>query len=315
MFDAPLAPSELAAEILDGLRHRPRQLPPKLFYDEEGVRLFGEITGLPEYYLTRTELALLDAQAETIARGIRPGSVLVEYGASEEGKALRLLRAARDRIQAYVPIDVAEPALEAMRARLARALPALQVHPVAADFLRPLCLPPAVEGLSRLGFFPGSTIGNLEPEAAAGFLRHARRTLGPGAAMLLGADLCRDPAVLIPAYDDAAGVTAAFNLNLLRRLNREFGADFDLAAFRHEARWNAAASRIEMHLRSMRAQTVRILGERIPLEEGETIHTENSHKYDLPALGALAERGGWSVRGGWNDPAGRFALLRLEADA
>lgn len=310
-FDRSVA--ELA---LAGLRPPQKTLPPKLFYDAEGCRLFYRITELPEYYLTRTERALLDDIAADVLRQVSQRSVLVEYGASDEAKALTLLRPGQaGPLQAYVPVDVAAPELEALRVRLRRQLPWLAVHPVARDFMQPIALPASVAGLARLGFFPGSTIGNLDPAGAIGFLRSARRTLGGGARFLVGADLRKDPAVLLPAYDDPAGVTAAFNMNLLVRLNREAAAEFDLARFEHRTVWNDADSRIEMHLVSRCEQTVRVAGEAICFRAGETIHTENSYKHTPEAFLELAQAAGWGCREIWTDPKQWFALYLLEPRA
>ena len=312
--DSGFVPSSggVASVALAGLLAPRKTLPPKLFYDEEGCRLFYRITEVPEYYLTRTERRLLEQVAPLAAASLPAGAVLVEYGASDEEKAGTLLRSRR--FSAYVPIDVATPALQRMRARLAVAYPALMVLPVTADFLQPVALPPLPQGGQRLGFFPGSTIGNLEPADATLFLDRARRALGPGARFLLGVDLRKDAAVLIPAYDDAAGVTAAFNLNLLVRLNREAGADFDLDGFRHQAVWNDTEGRIEMHLVSRHAQSVRIGPHTIAFEAGETIHTENSYKYTLAGIAAIAEQSGWRLEALWTDPAAMFALILLRSD-
>ncbi len=307
----------IAGMALRGLLGQPKTLPAMLFYDEEGCRLFYRITDLPEYYLTRTELALLREAAPLVAAAIAGTAALIEYGASDEAKAAALLDQTDPRgapaFAAYVPIDVAEPALLAMAARLADARPKLRVCPVVGDFLRPVALPPALERLDRLGFFPGSTIGNLDPAQARLFLAQARRTLGTGARMLVGVDLRKDAARLIPAYDDAAGVTAAFNLNLLTRLNREAGADFDLDGFSHRAVWNADEGRIEMHLVSRRAQAAHIDGHTIRFRTGETIHTENSYKHTPDGFRALAAAAGWRAERMWTDPARLFSLHLLGA--
>jgi len=315
---SPPLRGEVVSAALAGLLAPRKTLPAKLFYDEEGCRLFYQITELPEYYLTRTERGLLEEVAPQVASRPRIGSVLVEYGASDEEKAGYLLRS-RDRtggrvFHTYVPIDVAAPALHRMQARLGHRYPDLAVHPLVADFLQPVELPPVPPEARRLGFFPGSTIGNLEPEDATLFLTRARLALGPEAHFLLGADLRKDPAVLIPAYDDTAGVTAAFNLNLLARLNREAGADFDLTSFAHRAVWNETESRIEMHLVSRREQIVHIGGTRIRFAPGETIHTENSYKHTLANMMALAERAGWRLREKWTDPAELFAIFLFGSD-
>ncbi len=307
MPDGSQAASPLVQEILAGLRQPQKTLPARLFYDAEGCRLFGEITRLPEYYVTRTELALLARVAPELPR--RPGCALVEYGASDEGKAMALIDAVG--ASAYVPIDIAPSALQDMAARLAQSQPSLSVHPVAADFLGPLALPAAVQGRPVFGFFPGSTIGNLDPAAATAFLRQAADTLGPGALFLVGVDLRKSPDILLPAYDDAQGVTAAFNRNLLTHVNRIAGTDFDVASFTHGAVWNEAAGRIEMHLRSARAQTVHLAGAVIAFAPGETIHTENSYKHTVEGFTALAAAAGWDSRRIWMDDAQLFSLHLL----
>ena len=301
---------------LSGLSRSRKTLPAKLFYDEEGCRLFYRITELPEYYLTRTERALLPEVASQVLSSLPSGSVLVEYGASDEGKAEFLLsQGPPDRagaIAAYVPIDVAMPELLRMRERLASSHPRLAVHPIAGDFMDPVKLPGAVADMPRLGFFPGSTIGNLDPGEASRFLALARGTLGMRSRFLVGADLHKDPSVLLPAYDDAAGVTAAFNLNLLVRLNREAGAEFDVEAFTHRAVWNDDESRIEMHLVSRKDQAVRVAGQQIHFARGETIHTENSYKHTPERFTAIAGNAGWHCRAMWADPGRLFALYLLE---
>ncbi len=304
---------------LSGLSRPQKTLPAKLFYDEEGCRLFYRITELPEYYLTRTERALLPEIAPQVLESVPSGSVLVEYGASDEGKAEFLLRQdgpdAAAAIAAYVPIDVAMPALLRMRARLALSHPRLAVYPIAVDFMDPVKLPNSVADMPRLGFFPGSTIGNLDPAEASQFLALARSTLGMRSRFLVGADLHKDPSILLPAYDDAAGVTAAFNRNILARLNREAGAEFDVEAFTHRAVWNDAESRIEMHLVSRRDQTVRIAGQQIHFARGETIHTENSYKHTPERFAAITGNAGWHCRTTWTDPDRLFALYLLEPRA
>ena len=300
---------------LSGLSRPQKMLPAKLFYDEEGCRLFYRITELPEYYLTRTERRLLPQIAPLAVAGLPPGAALVEYGASDEAKAKDLLdqrnAAGQPAVRAYVPIDVALPALDRMRVRLARSHPWLDVYPIAADFMQPLVLPAAVTGLPRVGFFPGSTIGNLDPLEATQFLLRARATLGDGAHFLVGADLRKDPAILLPAYDDAAGVTAQFNRNLLIRLNREAGADFAVSAFDHRAVWNDQESRIEMYLVSRHRQTAHIAGRAVQFAAGETIHTENSYKYTAERFTEIAARAGWRARHTWTDPERLFALYLL----
>jgi dimethylhistidine N-methyltransferase len=277
------------------------------------VALFEEITRLPEYYVTRTERALLAQVAPEIAALAAPGSVLVVYGASDEGKAAMLLDAADGRFAAYLPIDVAREALEAMARRLRASRPGLRVYPYCGDFLRRIMLPDSVAGMPRFGFFPGSTIGNLDLAEARAFLGEVAATLGGGAWLVVGVDLRKDPSILVPAYDDAAGVTARFNLNLLHRLNRELGADFDVDAFRHRAVWNAVEGRIEMHLVSQRAQVARVAGTEIRFAAGETIHTENSYKHSVAGFAELAEGAGWRARRVWTDATGLFSIHALQA--
>ncbi len=313
--------ADVAHAALAGLLAPRKTLPPSLFYDEEGCRLFYEITRLPEYYLTRTEFRLLAMAAPAVAAmlpagGAPLGSTLVEYGASDEAKADMLLRQTTAPgapvFTSYVPIDVAAPALTAMRERLKTRYPTLAVLPLIADFMRPIALPSGVTSTRILGFFPGSTIGNLEPEAAAAFLFRARRTLGSGARLLLGFDTNRDPARLIPAYDDSQDVTAAFNRNLLVRLNREAAARFVPESFAHRAVWNAEESRIEMHLVSLSAQTIDVAGRPVAFARGESIHTENSYKYAPDRMRAMAQEAGWSEVKGWTDEEGLFAVWLLQ---
>lgn len=309
MFDASGYSERVAAEALAGLSTVRKTLPAKLLYDAEGCRLFGEITRLPEYYVTRTERSML---AE-IAPGLPlPGEfALVEYGASDEAKAAILLNALP--VAAYVPIDVAGAALELLRARLAISHAGLDVHPIEADFLQPLTLPASIQHLTRVGFFPGSTIGNLDPIAARVFLQQVKTTLGDDALLLIGVDLRKDTAVLLPAYDDRQGITAAFNRNLLVRLNREARADFDIDAFLHRAIWNEASGRIEMHLESQRAQSATVAGTVISFAAGETIHTENSYKHTVDGFRALAQSAGWRTLQTWTDPDDLFSLHLLSA--
>ena len=290
------ADGDLVAEIVRGLSGARKTLPPKLFYDAEGCRLFGLITALPEYYPTRTEMALLEAHAGTLAAPAGPvdgDAVLVEFGASDERKAEFML--ATGRFGAYVPIDIAEEALDALQARLAAARPTLVVRPVRADFTQALKLPATGRG-RRLGFFPGSTIGNMNPDEAVRFLASARDALaGPDgdALLVIGTDLRKSADRLRAAYDDAAGVTAAFNRNMLAHVNRIAGGDIDPASFDHRAVWNEAESRIEMHLVSRSDHTCRLAGRRIRFGAGETIHTENSYKHTEAGFLALAARAGW----------------------
>ncbi len=302
----------LLADALAGLSAPRKTLPCKWLYDAEGARLFEAITRQPEYYPTRTEIGILREQAPAVAAAVGPGATVVEFGPGDGEKAALLLSSLREPA-AHVPVDIAPEWLEAAAARVSEAVPGLPVVPVAADFTRGFGLPAGVPQGRRLGFFPGSTIGNFEPTDAADLLRRFRTALGPGARLLLGADLVKDPAVLEAAYDDAAGVTAAFNLNLLHRLNRDLGAEFDVSAFRHRAVWNAEEERVEMHLEATRAQRARLGGKEIRFRAGETIHTENSHKYRPERLEALAGAAGWDARAMWTDPGRLFSVWLLEA--
>lgn len=310
------AAGDAADAALAGLLQPRKTLPAKLFYDEAGCRLFARITELPEYYLTRTERSLLETVAPQVAAMLRRPVTLVEYGASDEAKATFILQtrdaAGEPIVRNYVPIDVAAPALEQMRLRLRTKAPWLRVYPLATDFMTAIALPPELSEGCCLGFFPGSTIGNLDPAEARRFLRQARQMLGADSRFVVGVDLRKDPAVLLPAYNDAAGVTAEFNRNLLVRLNREAAADFDPMAFEHRAIWNDAESRIEMHLVSRRSQSVRIAGRIIHFAAGETIHTENSYKYAPEFFAALAESAGWHSTQLWTDTARLYSLHLLE---
>ncbi|GAA0638265.1 ergothioneine biosynthesis protein EgtB [Brevundimonas lenta] len=299
------------SDLLAGLKASPKNASPKWFYDAEGSRLFEEITRLPEYYPTRQEAALLREVAPDWARRFGD-AVLVEFGSGASEKTRIVLDAAPD-LAGYVPIDISPAALDAAAARIDEAYPRLAVTPVVGDFLHLNALPPEVAAGRRVGFFPGSTIGNLSPDEAVAFLKGARELLGEGALFVLGVDLVKAPSVLIAAYDDARGVTAAFNRNLLVRANRELGADFDLGAFRHRAVWNAGASRMEMHLEAGRDMTVRIGDERIAFARGETIHTENSRKFTEASVRDLAAAAGWRVADFRSGPAPSVALALLEA--
>jgi L-histidine Nalpha-methyltransferase len=301
--------SEFARDVIAGLSATPKWLWAKYFYDDHGSELFEQITALPEYYPTRTELGILTACAAEIARFIPAGAALVEFGSGSTVKARIVLRAAA--VAAYVPVDISAGFLNSEAARLKRDLPHLRTLPVAADFTRPFDLPEAIRSRPRVGFFPGSTIGNFEPAQAAEFLRHAARLLGAGARLIVGVDLIKDERVLHAAYNDAAGVTAAFNLNLLRRINRELGADFDLDRFHHKAFYNYAQHRIEMHLESRATQNVLVRDRVIAFSPGETIHTESSYKYTVESFQGLAAEAGWSAAAVWTDSQRYFSLHAL----
>ena len=291
-------------DVVAGLSLPQKALPPKYFYDAKGSKLFERICRLPEYYLTRAELSLTRKNIASIARFAGSGCELLEYGSGESLKTRLLIRALRPK--AYLPVDISADALERAAKRLSREFPRLRIVPILGDFSRPLDLPPAKA--PRTAYFPGSTIGNLTPEEAHAFLARGR---AHASRMLIGTDLKKDANVLHAAYNDSRGVTAAFNLNLLERINRELRADFDLRCFAHYAFYNAPLGRIEMHLVSLRAQKVRIGGHRFAFERGESIHTENSCKYSVEDFRALAANAGFRWRRCWSDRGGLFALHAL----
>lgn len=297
--------------VLQGLSRRPRAIPCKYLYDAEGSDLFDRITELDEYYPTRTEIALLEQAGPDIADRVGPGARVVEFGCGSMRKT-RLLLAALNQPAAYVAIDVArEPLLLGAR-RLSALYPDMAVVPLVADFTRPLALPPdQAEGGPVLGFFPGSTIGNMHPTEARTFLRRAGRVVGPGGRLLVGVDLIKDAALLDAAYDDAQGVTAAFIRNLLHRANRELAADFDVAGFDHRAWWNAREGRVEIHLVAARRQQVEIDGHRFAFRRGDVIHVEDCYKYSVEQFRWLARLGGFEPEAVWTDAARLFSLHLL----
>lgn len=304
--------AEFRDAVLDGLSRTPRAIPAKFLYDARGSELFDAICELPEYYLTRTETGILQSCTPELARLAGPGCALVEFGSGSSVKT-RLLLDAMPGLAAYVPIDISRQHLDATAARLRRDYPKLRVEPVRADYMALDTLPADLNGAPRLGFFPGSTIGNLEPQDATAFLRRARRLLGDRGAMVLGIDLRKDPRRLHEAYNDSAGVTAAFTLNLLRRMNRELGGTFDLAGFAHEAFYDPMEGRIEIYFRSLRPQTVTVAGRMFAFVEGERVHTEYSYKYDDAGIAALARSAGFTIDRTWTDPDHLFAVVYLEA--
>ncbi|MBB4658864.1 L-histidine N(alpha)-methyltransferase [Parvularcula dongshanensis] len=298
-------------EVLAGLARAQKTLSPKWLYDDRGCVLFEDITSLDAYYPTRTEAAIFDAALPEVGERL-PGAAVAEFGSGASVKSVRLIEAVDPVL--YVPIDIAEDFMSEAAESLRAKFPKLEVLPVAADFTEPAALPEAFLGAEpRLGFFPGSTIGNFDAGGAEAFLRRSRETLGPGAFFLVSADLVKSEDVLVRAYDDEEGVTAAFNLNLLTRMNRELAAGFDPQHFRHEARWNGDASRIEMHLVSALPQTVTVAGERFDFAEGESIHTENSHKYTQDGFAALADRAGWRTERIWTDERDWFGVFLLRS--
>jgi len=310
----PIEPAnEFAADVIAGLTAKPKFLPPKYFYDLTGSSLFDRITELPEYYPTRSELGLLNKHAPEIASLFPPASALIEFGSGSSRKARIVLRAAAS-IEAYVPVDISGDFLREDAARLRRDFPHLAIIPVVADFTAMTALPAEIAAKPRSGFFPGSTIGNFEPHEVCAFLRRAGGMLGAGAVLVVGVDLEKSPDILYRAYNDAEGVTAKFNLNLLARINREIGANFDLAAFEHHAFYNTERHRIEMHLASTKRQKVRIGDTTVEFRAGETIHTENSYKYSIESFQAMALGSGWSPLEAWTDGLFSVHALRMSQD-
>jgi len=305
------ANSAFLADVLAGLALPQKAVPARWFYDEAGSLLFEKITDLPEYYPTRTERAILADHGADFARLIAPGRAVVEFGSGSSTKTPLLLEAIAP--SAYVPLDISGDFLRSSAAQLQRRFPDLPVWPVEADFTAPVTLPAQAAELPKIGFFPGSTIGNMVPAQALDLLRSMRSTLGAGSQLLIGMDLIKNPAVLVAAYDDAAGITGRFNLNLAARINRELGGTLPLDALRHEARWNDAAARIEMHLVAQEAVRFEVAGHPFAMAAGESIHTENSHKYDSRSQNLLLSAGGWTVLERWTDPAEQFSLLLAEA--
>jgi L-histidine N-alpha-methyltransferase len=306
------AASETFAEhVTHGLGDAQKWLSAKYFYDAAGSDLFEEITALAEYYPTRTELGILESRAAEMSAYIPLAAALVEFGTGSTRKA-RILIDAAPQIAAYVPVDISGDFLNEQATELRKHVWNIAILPVVADFTRDFDLPPQIRNRPRVGFFPGSTIGNFEPEDAAEFLRQAGRILGPGATMIVGVDRIKDKAVLDAAYDDAAGVTAKFNLNILARMNRELGGNFDLSAFRHRAFYNEAEHRIEMHLESLKDQSVTVAGRTFAFAKGETIHTENSYKYTVESFRELAQSAGWRPLATWTDERDYFAVHALK---
>lgn len=300
-----------AKDVIAGLAQQPKRLPPKYFYDETGSKLFEQITRLPEYYPTRTELRILRGRGAEIAATVPKNAALVEFGAGATTKVRLLLQSCT--FGAYVPVDISGDFLNGQADALRKDFPDLAVYPVTADFTTPFELPPEVRDMPKVGFFPGSTIGNFDPHEACAFLRSARAILGDGATLIVGVDLEKDERVLHDAYNDTAGVTAKFNLNVLVRINRDLGGNFDLSSFKHRAIYNRDRHRIEMHLISRKTQTVRLLGNTFSFRTGETIHTESSYKYSVERFTALARGSGWTSRAVWTDPDGMFSVHALVA--
>jgi dimethylhistidine N-methyltransferase len=298
-------------DVLAGLASTIPSIPARWLYDQRGSELFDAITRLPEYYPTATETALLHSLQNELRSAIPKGVAVVEFGAGSQTKTPVLLESIEP--AAYVPVDISGDYLEQAALHIDRRFPDLPVIPVTADFARPFALPPGISRLPKLGFFPGSTIGNFVPRSATDLLRQFRELLGTGALLLIGMDRVKPVERLIGAYDDAQGVTAEFNLNLLHRINRELGADIPVAAFRHEARWNDILSRIEMHLVAERDLTFQIAARQFSFLQGSSIHTENSHKYGRRGARLLLLAGGWTPTREWFDDAGDFSVILAEA--
>ena len=309
--DAEGVDTAFREDVLAGLAQRHKAIPARWFYDETGSQLFEDITQLPEYYPTRAEAEILERHGADFATVIGPGRAVIEFGSGSSTKTPLLLRAVHP--AAYVPIDISGEFLRQSAAALSASFPGLPVYPLEADFTKPVALPPPVADLPKLGFFSGSTIGNLVPPSAVDLLRSMRRTLGEGTMLLIGMDRLKDPATLLAAYDDPAGVTAAFNLNLIDRINRELDGTMPRGNFVHRARWNDPLGRIEMHLEAQREVHFTVAGQPFAMAAGETIHTENSHKYDLRSAAMLLLAAGWTPRAWHTDSARQYYVALAEA--
>ena len=306
-----LADPQFRADVLDGLARRPRAIPARWFYDRRGSELFEAITDLPEYYPTRTERSILETACPEVAVIAGTGRAVVEFGSGSSTKTPILLDAVAPSV--YVPIDISGDFLRESSKVLGEQFPDLLVLPFEADFMRPLSLPKTIADTPKLGFFPGSTIGNMIPLMAVDLLRAMRSSLGVGAMLLIGMDRIKGADVLVPAYDDAQGVTAAFNMNLLERINRELGGDIPLDAFVHKAVWNDDRARVEMHLEAVRDVAFTVDGRSFEMSASDTIHTENSHKYGARDARILLRSGGWTPVAEWTDPEGLFGVYLAEA--
>jgi dimethylhistidine N-methyltransferase len=307
---APSPFSDFLEQVLHGLSLPQKSLPSRYFYDAAGSALFEQITELPEYYPTRTEIAILESHSGRIREAIPEGAAIVEFGSGSSRKTELLLNAL-DAPCAYIPIDISASALYPAAERIRQKFPGIAVHPVLASFEDIAGMTLKLKGPPRVGFFPGSTIGNLSRTEAISFLGSARRYLGSDARFIAGADLQKPLGILLPAYDDAQGVTAAFNRNILVRINRELDGTFNPCAFEHRALYNGAEHRIEMHLLATGAQRVSVAGRVFTFEDGETIHTENSHKYTLEGFQAMARAGGWQPAEAWIDKKNLFSIHLL----
>ncbi|HEX6218632.1 MAG TPA: L-histidine N(alpha)-methyltransferase [Sphingomicrobium sp.] len=304
---------QFRADVLAGLAAPIPSIPARWFYDRRGSELFDDITRLPTYYPARTETELLERIAPDLAKAVPPASAVVEFGAGSATKTPILLKAVQP--AAYVPIDISGDYLRDSAATVANDFPAIDVIPVEGDFTQAVPLPGSIQSMPKLGFFPGSTIGNFVPRSGTDLLRSFRSMLGTGAQLLIGMDRVKPVKRLIAAYDDPQGVTAAFNLNLISRINRELNGDIPDGAFRHEARWNEMLSRIEMHLVATRDVSFAVEGQQFSFAEGQSIHTENSHKYGERGARLMLLAGGWTPHHEWTDPSGDFAIILAEAEA
>ena len=300
-------------DVINGLQKPQKQLSPKYLYDERGSKLFDDITRLDEYYPTRTEAAIMRDHIGEIADAVGANAMLVEYGSGSSEKTRILLDRMASALAGYVPVDISREHLLNAAQSIADAYPDLAVRPVCADYTSAFPLPSLENEAARtVIYFPGSTIGNFDRDEATDFMRQIAETAGPGGGLLIGVDLKKDPSILHAAYNDREGVTAAFNLNLLRRINRELGGDFDPSAFRHEARWRPTPGRIEMHLVSEREQEVDIGDHTFSFEEGETIHTENSCKFSLEEFRSMAQTAGFKIHSVWTDDDTLFSIQYAE---
>ncbi|NKC00488.1 MAG: L-histidine N(alpha)-methyltransferase [Pseudomonadales bacterium] len=310
-FDYEPGEADMASEVIEGLKGEPKQISPKYFYDQRGSELFEAITELEEYYLTRTELGLFEAHLDEVASLLGDNLCVVEYGSGSSLKIRKLLEAVTP--NAYVPIDISQEHLKANAQRLYEDYPWLRVYPVCADFSQPLTLPAVTDGLRKVGFFPGSSIGNFEPSAACQFLTNVHSELGSGGALLIGVDRKKPVEILVDAYNDAKGVTAEFNLNVLSHLNARLRATFDIQQFDHDARYNEHDGCIQMFLRSRTDQVVEVDGQPVRFDLDEELHTENSYKFHPEEFLAIAAEAGFKQTRQWTDEQDWFALFLLEA--
>jgi dimethylhistidine N-methyltransferase len=310
-YDTPIETEDFLSEVVAGLRQTPRSLHPKHFYDAHGSRLFDAICELPEYYPTRTEMGILQRYGSDIAAHIDPRCLLIELGSGSSQKIRLLLDALRPSV--YMPLDISKDHLLNAAKRLQEDYPWLEIRATSTDYSKVLHLPYSLAGVQKVAFFPGSSIGNFDPVDALALLKNVHAAVTPNGGLLIGVDLKKDVDVLERAYNDAQGVTGAFNLNILRHINRELAADFNLDHFSHRAFYNEAKGRIEMHLLSCRKQTVRIGGETFELQDGETLHTENSYKYSVEEFQALAQQAHFEAVAVWTDPEQLFSVHYFKA--